>query len=224
MNIIDEYKEIMVQRESMYRFLSKLYQIEVDENLFEIMKDMSIPEDIDEQIGEGYQLMRKFIDSDVLDHISDLAVDFAKIFYGAGIVDSSLAAYPYESVYTSEKGLIMQESRDDMFKLLWNKDLGLKKGYDIPEDHLFIQMEFMAFMCKETLSNLNAGDDETAQTLIEDQKKFIEEHLLNWVPELCKDVKKFALTDFYKGLAAVTERFIAMDLIFLEDFTTEYAQ
>ena len=196
----------------------------MDETLFEVMKDMSIPEDIDEQIGEGYRLMRKFIDSDVLDHISDLAVDFAKVFYGAGIVDATLAAYPFESVYTSEKRLIMQESRDEMFKLLWEKNLGLQKGYDIPEDHLFIQMEFMAFMCKEALNAINENDEETANTLIKDQQAFIKEHLLNWVPKFCNDVRKFALTDFYRGLADVTERFITMDLAFIEDFMTAYAE
>jgi anaerobic sulfite reductase subunit A len=224
MENMNEYQEILTQRENMYRFLSKLFKNEVDENLYEIMKDMSVPDDIDEGIGEGYNQMRAFIDSDVLDPISDLAVDYAKVFYGAGIVDSRNAAYPYESIYTSDRRLVMQEARDEMFHLLQSKDIGVKKGYDIPEDHLFIQLEFMAFMCKEALNAINENDERTAQLLIEDQKEFIEKHLMNWVPEFSEDVKKFAQTDFYKGLATVAERFIKMDLIFIEDFMTAYAE
>jgi len=224
MENINEYKEILNQRENMYRFLSKLFKDEVDENLFEIMKDMSVPEDIDEVIAEGYELMMKFIESDTLDPISDLAVDYAKLFYGAGIVDARLAAYPYESVYTSERRLTMQDARDDMFKLLQNKDLGVQKGFDIPEDHLFIQLELMAFMCKETLNSIEDNETETAQRLIEDQQDFIKDHLMNWVPNLSEDIHKFALTDFYRGLATVTERFIKMDLTFIEDFMTAYAE
>jgi len=156
--------------------------------------------------------------------IYTLAVDYAKLFYGAGIVDARLAAYPYESVYTSERRLTMQDARDDMFKLLQNKDLGVQKGFDIPEDHLFIQLELMAFMCKETLNSIEDNETETAQRLIEDQQDFIKDHLMNWVPNLSEDIHKFALTDFYRGLATVTERFIKMDLTFIEDFMTAYAE
>ena len=40
----------------------------------------------------------------------DLAVDYARVFLGAGEANGK-AAYPYESVYTSPEGLVRQEAR-----------------------------------------------------------------------------------------------------------------
>jgi len=45
--------------------------------------------------------------------LNDLAVDYARIFLGVGIAEGS-AAYPYESVYTSKKRIIMQDTLDQV--------------------------------------------------------------------------------------------------------------
>lgn len=206
----------------MYLFLGHLYKIEVDENVLKSMKETCFPVDINEGISEGYKMIKHYLDSPCLDQITELAVDYAKVFLGAGIVDVEHAAYPYESIYTSPQKLIMQDARDKMFKALQEKNIGLEKGYDIPEDHLFIQLEFMAFLCKEVKNVMNEGDFKTTLLLLNDQKKFVEEHFLNWVPAFCEDVQKHALTNFYKGVAKVTEEYIKMDLAVIEDMTNQY--
>lgn len=219
-----DYTDIQVQRENMYRMLAYLYRTEVDNAVFEYMKKIEFPEDGDRLIAEGFRQIKDFLNSPSLDHISDLAVDYARVFLGAGIVQADKAAYPYESVYTSEYKLVMQEARDDMFHALADNGLGLKKGYDIPEDHIFIQMEFMAHLADETAKAMSSEDGEKAMALLEGQKKFITDHLLNWVPEFCNDVRRFASSDFYKGVATITERFIRMDLSMVDDMLDAFAE
>ena len=43
------------------------------------------------------------------------------------------------------------------------------------------------------------------------QKDFQEKHLMRWLPRLCNDVLEIGRTDFYKGVAMVTDGFLAMD-------------
>ncbi len=223
MEKIADITEIMKQRENMYRFLSGLYKQEIDEEVFRYMKETEFPEDGDAVIAEGYKQMKSFINSSLLDPVTDLAVDYARVFLGAGIAETDQSAYPYESVYTSEYKLIMQEARDSMFHVLTGKDLGVKKGYDIPEDHIFIQLEFMAFFCKEIVGSVKGNDKDTAELLMSDQREFMKKHMLNWIPTFCEDVRKFALTDFYRGLAKVTNRFISMDMELLEELIASYS-
>ena len=45
--------------------------------------------------------------------LTELAVDYVRAFIGSGN-DGFSAAYPYESVYTSPKRLMMQDARDEV--------------------------------------------------------------------------------------------------------------
>lgn len=221
MEEIAEYTDINSRRESMYLFLMQMYKSEIDENMFRNMKNAGYPEDGSTGIAEGYGMIKSYLDGTQLDPLTELSADYAKVFLGAGIADSKKAAYPYESVYTSQYRLIMQDARDEMLKTLRENKLGLKTGYSIPEDHIFIQFEFMAHICGEIKKAFINNEDETALKLLRQQKQFIEQHLLNWIPDFCSDVKNFALTDFYKGTAKITEEYIRMDLAVVEDMLNE---
>ena len=49
--------------------------------------------------------------------MTELAIDYVRTFIGHGVNGYS-AAYPYESVYTSERRLMMQEARAEVLKTL----------------------------------------------------------------------------------------------------------
>ena len=67
-------------------------------------------------VDEGYRLMAKFMSNVWENSLTDLAVDYVRTFIGHG-VDAFSAAYPFESVYTSEKRLLMQEARDEVLAI-----------------------------------------------------------------------------------------------------------
>lgn len=117
--------KLMKNRENLYRFLVRLYKIEIDEPLLTQMKAMSFPvECCQTKLSEGYRILREYLDNCSSDPITDLASDYAKIFLAAGIADGS-AAFPYESVYTSRKKIIMQDAYDQVKAIYAAK--GLKK-------------------------------------------------------------------------------------------------
>lgn len=186
-------------RKNIYKFLARLYREELDMNIIEKIKLMEFPFDTEEdELNEGNKMLTDYIlkaDEEVL---VDIQVDFAKVFLGAGISQGG-AAFPYESVYTSKKKIMMQESRDQISMLFRNK--GIKKGEsykNLSEDHISLEMEYMARLC-----------DENAPII--EQKKFLEEHLSNWVGAFCDDIEKHSFTNFYKALSKITRGFLDMD-------------
>lgn len=211
MKELSEYAELISKREEMYNFLAHLFKIEVDEKVLAYLKHANFPHEGEAEMIEGYRLMKTYVDENTRDTITDLAVDYAKVFLGAGLAEIDQAAYPYESVYTSESKLVMQEARDEILANLREHNLTIKNAYNEPEDHLFVHLEIMAFLCQKILAAVNEGNTVAAQAYLAEQNEFIEKHLLNWVPAFCKDVERHALTNFYKGVAKVTNQFILMD-------------
>ena len=194
--------KMMTARANFYRFLSRLYLLEVDETLWNAMQNMTFPVDAAEgDMKAGFELMRGYLDAnakgDLAAVLDDLAVDYARIFLSAGVAQGK-AAFPYESVYTSRKHLVMQDSRMDVVELYAKRGLApAKDNYHVPEDHLGYLCEYMAMLIDE-----GAADE---------QKAFLKNHLLNWVSAFTVDMGKYAATDFYGGLAKLTRGFLLLE-------------
>ena len=212
-------------REQMYRLLSRLYLLEVDEELFDVLKEMKFPgeapdEAPDEDLQEGYAHIGAYLKDAVSriqgaadeaaalqEVLDELAVDYARIFLSAGVAQGK-AAFPFESVYTSRQHLMMQESRNDVIALYAEKGLTPGKDmYRVPEDHLGLLLEYMALLCTETLQK----EGELQDAPLKEQKDFLNQHLINWVPAFTADVVAYASTDFYRGLGKLTKGFLSLE-------------
>ncbi|TWH45086.1 molecular chaperone [Sporomusa sp. KB1] len=221
MEKIAEYSAIIANREKLYQFLGRLYKIEVDQTLLKQMEDMCFPAECGEdELAGGYRMLEEYLRHPGNDPLTDLAVDYARVFLGAGIVGNE-AAYPYESVYTSPKRLIMQEARDQVMAAYRAKGLTKVETQDVPEDHIALELEFMAYLCRGTQQALDTDDWAAVSVYIEEQLGFLTKHLLNWVPALCADIEKYAGTDFYKALAKVTTGYLRLERNILEDMLAE---
>ena len=148
--------------------------------------------------------------------MTDLAVDYTRTFIGHG-VDAFSAAYPFESVYTSEKRLLMQEARDEVLAIYRACGLDKQDSWKEGEDHIALELEFEQILINRTVEALERGDEEAAFELLTTQKNFLDDHLAAWSPMLTSDMKRFASTDLYRGLAHLTDGFLETDLLFLED-------
>ncbi|HWR41235.1 MAG TPA: molecular chaperone TorD family protein [Patescibacteria group bacterium] len=219
----EEYLALISNREHLYRFLGRIYKVEADQTLLEQMKGMCFPDECeDEELGEGFRMLSESLRSLGGDPVTDLAVDYARVFLGAGIVGDD-AAYPYESVYTSPKRLIMQEARDQVLAAYREKGLNKSEMMDFPEDHIALEFEFMAHLCQETQKAVTAQDWPTAMACFKDQIKFLSQHLWNWIPGFCSDVEKFAGTEFYRAVAKITHGYLRLERTILEEVIAETA-
>jgi anaerobic sulfite reductase subunit A len=213
---IFEYSALISNRENLYLFLGRLYKIEVDQALLEQMKALSFPdESSEEELVAGYRMLEVYLRQPGYDVLTDLAVDYARVFIGAGIAEAE-AAYPYESIYTSPKRLVMQEAWSEMVDIYRAKGLEKSERLDIPEDHIALELELMAFFCHETQEAIAAKNWAAVAANLKEQREFLEKHLLNWVPAFCADIQKYAETKFYQAAAKITNGYLRLDRAMLE--------
>jgi anaerobic sulfite reductase subunit A len=207
----------MVNRENLYRFLGRFYRLEVDQTLLDQMKAMNFPvEGCETELSEGYRALNECLGNHCNDVLNDLAVDYAKVFLGAGIA-AGTAAFPYESVYTSQKRIMMQEARDKVMAIYEAR--GLSKyddRWNLAEDHISLELEFMAFLCHEAQEILEKENEQEFLSILKEQMDFLSNHLLNWVSSFCNDIEKHADTQFYKAIGKITNGYLNLDCKILE--------
>ena len=181
------------QRADLYRLLSRLYRVEVDRKLLDGLKALTFPT-ADGVLGEGYEMLKSYLDSCGDNALEELAVDYATVFLAAGSADGA-AAIPCESVYTSPKKIFMQDAWEDVRRIYGERSLGKNDAFqDLMEDHVAVEVEFMA-----TLVESREPKAELA---------FLEDHLLNWMESFTADIDKYARCDFYKAVGRITLGFL----------------
>lgn len=202
--------EILRDRCSSYQFLARIYRQEVS---LVLLQELAAVKGFGqaEGAGEGEQLLGRFIASLAsrpLDRVQqELAVDYAALFLNAG--EHPVA--PYESVYTSPEHLVMQQARDEVVREYESEGLARLESFNEPEDHIALELEFMAHLCHRTEQLLEAGESQSAAQCVEKQAQFLTQHLAVWVPQLCEQVRQAHPGDFYLGVAQLTQDLVAND-------------
>lgn len=218
---MDELIQINEQRAATYSLLSRLFRVEIDEEVLKQLRSMRFPAATgNSDVDEGYLRIARYLSNTWENSVTDLAVDYVRTFIGHG-VDAFSAAYPFESVYTSEKRLLMQDARDEVLAIYRAAGLDKKDSWKEGEDHLALELEFEQVLANRTTEALERGDEDEAAALLTTQQNFLNDHLISWVPMMTADMKRFAQTDLYQGLAYLTDGFLETDRAFLEDVLTE---
>lgn len=219
MNKKAEFKRLMQNRRDMYQFFARFFAAEIDEEFYEQLKQIEFPAEREENALTEFQdaLLRlnEYFEYDAGEALEDLAADYAHTFLGAGSAQEE-AAFPYESVYTSPKRIMMQDAWNQVCEIYEAK--GIERNDDAGdwmEDHISMELEFMAYLCDET--------SQYTETLsgLEEQKSFLNRHLLNWVPEFCLKIKDYADTEFYRMVGQLTTGFLQLDSFILDRMIVE---
>lgn len=216
----EELQALIQSRSAVYGLLSRLYRSEVDEQLLDELHGMLYPVDSgNEDMDKGYLYIATYLSNLWSGSLEELRVDYSRTFLGNG-VDGYAAAYPFESVYTSEKRLLMGDARKEVRRFYRRN--GMKKNSDWKEgeDHLALELEFERVLCDRSLDALLEGDEDGAEKLLSTQYEFLREHLVSWFPMMAADMNRCAQTKLYLGLASLTKGFLDVDRVFLRDLLT----
>ncbi len=215
----DTFKKLMLNRRNLYRFFARFFQKEIDRDFYEKLKHVEFPAERQENALTEFQdaLLRlnEYFEYDAGESLDDLAADYAKTFLGAGSAQGE-AAFPYESVYTSPKKIMMQDAWNQVCEIYEAKGLErTEEAKELLEDHITMEMEFMSYLCDET--------SQYTETLagLEEQREFLNKHLLNWAPSFCLDIKVYADTEFYRMVGQLTTGFLQLDSFILDKMIVE---
>jgi putative dimethyl sulfoxide reductase chaperone len=139
--------------------------------------------------------------------LADLQADHFRLFTGSGMPK----APPWESYYRTEERLMFSHHTLDV--RAWYERFGLvseRKGRE-PEDHIGLELEFMACLCDRSAESLRKGNVQETGAILQGQRDFLDDHLFPWVFRFCRNVDRSAGTEFFRAVARLTEEFLAWD-------------
>lgn len=216
----EDLADLCESRSATYGFLARLFREEVDEALLAELNATDYPvASGNESMDAGYYAIAKYLSNAWVDPLMKLSVDYTRAFLGSGI-DTYSAAYPFESVYTSEKRLLMGDARDEVLAIYRSCGLEKSESWTVGEDHVAVELEFMGVLAHRAAAALRAGEEERVFSLINTQRNFMDDHLASWVPVFLEDTRRFAATAFYQGLADLTQGFLEEDAALLADLVS----
>ncbi len=211
---MNEFQNVLKGREAIYRMLARIYRVEVDQDLLKQLQKFKFPTDTENAVlTEGANELAEIAKQEDI-NLDLLAADYAHTFLAAGIPRGQVA-FPFESVYTSPQKLVMQDAYEQVYKILAAHGLA-SKAKDIYADHLSIELEFMAYLCAQAYDDVEKGDNEALSKNLDEQKSFLEKHLLNWVPEFCADIKHWSEQPFYQAVGKITAGFMQLEKEYFE--------
>jgi TorA maturation chaperone TorD len=129
--------------------------------------------------------------------LDDLAADYADLYLNHGLQTS-----PLESVWLDEEGLTHQGPMFEVRDYYQRHGLGSAAWRVRSDDHLCLQLEFLAFLFEQ------AADATNPQVLFIEAANFLDEHLLRWIPEFGLRTAHRCATPFYAGLGLLTAGYV----------------
>ena len=186
-------------------FLSSLFLSELSEEALDALSTSDLASDTgNPKIDEGYGLIRRYLSFPESDRRCELACEYARIFLAAGIYDQDRAtAVPYESVFTSDDGIMMQEARDHVVAVYREHGFAVDPSLHEPEDHIGFELAFLGEMARQcALDGVEFDDAGLKESLIA-QRDFLDGHILNWLPKLASVAEGYATNSFYPGIFLV---------------------
>ena len=144
-------------RAAFYDLLAAIYfrplTAEQIDNIAEM--DWSEYADVNELFADGVNDITRYLRKRNSGTRQALAVDFTSAFAGTSSWKGRYAV-PYESVHTSEEGLMFQDAYHEVFQLYKANHVAKAEGYDFPHDHLSFMCEFLVVLSDRIIAALEA--------------------------------------------------------------------
>ena len=207
-------KELAGSRSNIYGLLAAVYRQELTSELLQQMKEHRFQEILSTL---GMELSNGFFKKPEKELLENLAVDYAYLFIGPGKHIS-----PHESVHHKKEGVqsgqLWGELTAQVKKFIESSGLEYKSEYTGMPDHISVELEFMQHVVQREMQAWEADDDETARLCLKNEKKFVDEHLMGWIPVFCEKVIETAEVPFYREMARLTRSFIEFEKKELTEF------
>lgn len=169
-----------------------------------------------EHITKGIDILAHFLSNNDVssDNIhNSLHWDYTRLFIGP----YELPAPPWESAYLNDDRLLFQAETLNVRRAYLKYSFLPKDFGHEADDHLGLELDFMFQLTQLALFELEKENVSEYLQILHDQKAFLEEHLLKWVPALSEKVVESAHTDFYRGMALILKGFLLLDLKALQE-------
>lgn len=188
----------------------------IKENVIDLFPFVEDSEDLQAGIEEIKEYLSNHDVINNEDHYEDLHWDYTRMFIGP----FELPAPPWESVYVRKDGLLFQANTVDVRNLYQNFGYEINHKNLEAEDHVGLELDFMFHLNELCIKNVEKNNFKTRSNLIYligEQSRFLENHLLAFIPQFSQKVIENAHTQFFSGMAKLLRSYLKIDSILLQE-------
>ncbi len=201
-------EEEIDNRITLYSLISRLMIIEVDMEFLEfIEKNQNILELFPnyKEWDKRKEFSNKILKERYLD------VDYANLFL--------LHLVPYESFYKRDDQMIESGGDNPVLSLYNSLDfrVELDKARVVSPDHIGVELEFIYMLTTALKKAFRADDKDGMREILQVQKGFMQEHLLDWSPMFLINMKREARTALYHDGAELALEFLLSDFEYISN-------
>lgn len=214
----EERATLLQEKANAFHFLAELYNQRPDKKFVanlktfgtERIQKMAEMAGVDESVAEGFSLISSYINSiqdRSIDGIEeDLAVDWTRLF--RGVSPDYGPKPPFESVYLAagkeDQGQMTRILSSLMSEYGREKVIINKESANRP-DYIGLELGFLGFLSEKEAEAWLQGEEGLAEEYDQRISQFVKTHLGKWIAAFCKEVEKYAETDFYMGVIKITQ-------------------
>lgn len=180
--------------------LRQIFLREPDRRLLEGIGKISLtPEEETEQ--GGLKAMRDSVKQNEsrFDEWTDhLSLEFARLFIGP----AHPPAVPFASFYLSEDHSLMTEETMAVRKQYLNAGLAQKNLYQMPDDHISVELDFLYYLTERILELLDHGKNPEGEKYLKMRHDFLMGHFILWAPAFANRILESTSEDYFKGAAS----------------------
>lgn len=206
MNDAQTLETAAAHRSQVYWFLADFFLAAPDaEQLARLRAAPAAPgDDGDPEIAAAMRLLEE--DAAPGDSAA-LAVEFTRLF--GGIREGYGPPPPYESV--QREGTLVGTSAEAVTAEYRDAGFDQVAPDATPHDHLGAELRFMALLCYREMEAWRDAKSADAAGWLQRQRRFLDRHLLRWVPDYCRMLGECTTRDFYRGVSELSVAALARD-------------
>lgn len=194
-------------RSKLYWFMGTLFLTKPDKDFIARLSD-ELSSVADDMLKTEIKALQRSLETS---HISELAEqlehEFTRLF--RGVHNNYGPPPPYESVYRESN--IMGDSTRAVIECYSEAGFGEIDNTAGPQDHLGVELKFIALLCQRESQQRDAGEDAEALNTLKMEKTFLDDHLLRWMPDFQGAVARHDPHPFYEALVSLTNRVLILD-------------
>lgn len=128
--------------------------------------------------------------------VDELRREWLRLFVGLGTPEASCL----ESFYVEPNSHMFGKNVIAVRAAYRRHGLEIERLHREPDDHLGLMLGFLSRLVAEEREAAEAGDEQRAVALADEQDAFLTEHVLPWLAPWRYAVEKHARTDYYRGV------------------------
>jgi TorA maturation chaperone TorD len=206
--MVDDVLERGIARADLCRFLAACYYQPgpefAEEKLFDSMLAAASRVSLDfavhvRRVGEAF----------AAESPEMLLVDYTRLFLGP----VTTLAKPYGSAWLGGQQALMRDSTMEVQQLYEQGGFEIDNDFRELPDHVAAELEFLYLLIFRETHARSGGDADAVTTITALRKRFLTEHLGNWIGPFTKAMGDGAETAFYRELAELTALFVETETV-----------